>query len=1644
MAEPNDPKVQELLNKLRRGPAEPATAPPSSTSAPSGASPSDEARRKESLRKALERVKPTPGLAAPDLRDYEGPRASRLGIKLKPEIAEALGDADPVLPTTTVTKAQTGVAGIGEGPTGVYMGQTGIDVSGLRTKIAKAFLNRRTKEYEQTYGAPPTPEQVSEWYNEETSRAHQEISDWIKQDTGKAPSLIDVPWVDTDPAGAQQSLSDWAQQGTGRQMIAPFLASTMGSALTVNDKGLDGPESASYNEGDFWGGLDWVSRFSVGTYLATAAAASGVDSAWDFANPTTWKAMYDAWGTPEHLKLISRGEDAISLSRELGLGDLNLAVHTIGGALQAAGLIEESTRQSAADYTAGFMVSLLDPDLFSVATLGAGKISKFSKLSELPAAIGLGAKAKMLTRSKLTEDVATMALEAAYKAEKGLDPAESQKAADEIFAALRGNAKGLEVATARYAAAVIGKSKPVTKQAFNMVRWAAQARKSYIDKFGDLEAATVQAGAAAQEAGSVLSAATPVQKSAAQAEYAFKVLQLDHMARESVLSSLVAHRKAITRLGQHMGDKAAGADAAALDAALVTSIKDLQAAQEALVNAPDAAVAQKAFETASANYSKAAFEASSKIPERAAQSIDALIAQASTAAKLAKDALDKQSTAAHKLGIPDVPKTMKAHTRAVSSVQKSSARAWSDRSYFTAIAKASRDMSRGYKMALKAIDDTGPELALALQTEAAVAGMKHVDVGAVRRSVIKMRDSLDEIYDPAKYALGSTDEQVQLVSTAATGQLGLHQHEVIQLTQGLNRQAQAGVLRQYISTQAPMGANTFLNTLGDAPMWDRARPVLRAMMQSDELANKAVDSLVAMWFPTGRRAPELTESVRGALRRVTKNLLETGALNKKTGSAQAAANLTWKEFEESLLQATHRETGISVEQLKEGEATAMGIAVQAVAAAAITADSSEALLRMTGPVPFRVIKAAEAISLGNSYKAGANYLDAMELFETLKMPSHVRKLQRDTMADLEMGVRALSEDVEGFRGLIPAQFIAQMNTRLERLVKSTEAVTLRSGTPSVTYAKQAAWTLNRLYQTSLITGLVFPKPAYYTAMAVGNFGQVWQKAGLIEAIKNSTQLATFAGSEMATHIPWFGKYLDKARTDMAKRLAQPVDRVLPSLTSAMFNPHLALVYDPGAVPNSFEIGGRLAKMKMGEMRKHLVDQGIFTSFASSSGLQDVLSRSAHVSAAITYWEKFKGAINKPREAFADMANALETRQRVGLFTDLVLNKGYSPEQAGRIARGAFYDWNSPLSSLETQFITKLFMFWGFMRRALAQGAQALLAPFSREAINDSAFESMLKSSSVLSKLSGRQAYESTHLRDMVRAQHALKEFSRDDPTIQDEELRRVYPWWAAHSDNKTWLTNVPLSPQDQEWNKRYARDGTMTAYTMPSMTPVEMAGFWASQTQLLGAYAASGFTEPEHLKGALDESAKQFGGRLTGPALEAAIGAMFGEEKQGFHSDSAKAGKFTERMVLQTIGGDAFIWHDKKKNQMRTHRGVHAAYQTFTPISYELSNWLEPMLEDPIERRGMVEGVGYMMRQWSAVGREYEHNPKVMLGYDKKDLSRKAASLSKQERYKARDDVDFWGAPIEDDAEEAGETTPGHVPATDDAKVRELLERLRR
>ena len=801
-----------------------------------------------------------------------------------------------------------------------------------------------------------------------------------------------------------------------------------------------------------------------------------------------------------------------------------------------------------------------------------------------------------------------------------------------------------------------------------------------------------------------------------------------------------------------------------------------------------------------------------------------------------------------------------------------------------------------------------------------------------------------------------------------------------------------------------------------ATPWDEALSIFVHMAEGEQ-TQKAAQALSRMFVSdTDAMARESAGLLQTALRKALKasngnidNFM--GEMQTRTASTGRGTGLNrqvvpgagprvWETAEQAMLRM--KDEGIEVtDAMLRAESKAWEILTRATVHASTLRHTSDRLITEVTRKTTQEggIQWADAVvAMENAFtpsKMGQGHDDAMAVFEAMGMRADQIQRYRSLGDKTSAGVQALS-DGDGWAGFVPNAFLEVLEKDMGRMIKTFDLYKAQSDSPAADTMNSAFRQFGHLYSTSLVTGLVFPKILHFANIMFGNFGQVWAEEGLYTAGKvQASALNPFSATGFMPasldHLPGpVGRGYKKTRLAMAAKLNVPLGELLPGVMSVTTNPHLAYFYDPHKWPDSTIIRDGLT---IGDLRKVAVDHGVMSSFINSTGLREAFMEG--ITADGSKWKKVMEAASVPKQTYADMADVVEQRQRVAMFLELVANKGLSPEDAAVRVKRALYDWNSPMTPFETNTLARILMFWTFQRKALEQSARIIASPFTG---GEGALANM---SGVGAKLAGGQASQAAHVKDMTKALNAFKEAQRSGHS-EDDDMKRVYPWWSMRAGSKEWMYNERMDPDlAEKYKQATGKEVTHEAYTLPAFTPLEMTNVWLSMIETAVAHIAEDGISgvPTGGYAAIEDFLVHAGGRVTGPAVEAAMKAVTGRQEDQYFKTGQNEYAMTDKYIIGGLDSMGIIHATKDSKSggaVRLTPMGSAAYATMTPLSYEAVQAFEPILEAYNLDQDALPALIRMLRQYSGVYKSYYHNPEKTVKGDKRSVKKRAGAYARE------------------------------------------------
>ena len=1646
---------------------------------------------------------------------------------------DALGGQGGLVPMTTIEKDPSKWKEWWHGQG--YGGKRAIDIVSMRDKLANARMDQWVMQYRaDNNNERPDQEEYNNKYTELVEAANDEIYVLANRQRGAKSSAIPgsqgvanrVLWLDVDPkgklyGGGQVPLGVAAMGGlvglgmyaagaldlsTAKQdkdrtlvskLLSPFLVNMAGIEANVIDQ-EEGRATIvkPYNESHFLGWLDYLGdALSLATYASTAAVAGGAESPVGLVNPANY---YRGWGSEDHLKRLARGENIVSLKDELDLSKL-AGFSWIADGLASAGLISEDTRSTAeglGSFSSAMGLALIDPDIFSLITFGAGKIGKAKAFGELGDLLKTSTKAKAdaqgVAATKVADALEELAINGKAEdlamgrvaAEKDAGVTLKQKYVADSVAKFTNSMHPLPSELTR--AVSKGNLEGVTD--FGAVRQDVRGARQALEASGkatdtkDVKKALKQSAKlkASKVAGEVKKG-NLLEKDVKQ----YKKAQTNDLWANSVLADLMTTKAVVNRLRESSKVSRAGRSAKNISKELKVVTDKIASVRRGMLEAYAEAStagkrprtkkyieAEKEYDSLMSQFNTLARTAAQVMDDAAIRRLDEMIANQRKLVDTSKVELEKLAKLISKRKAGFKP-NLKQHSRLVKNLVRHAPKMLAERATIMALSRAYRDQAAAYtklsNFIAKERPGGGMKRAIQDYRKAADEGADAVETGARSRDMAMIENvelhtswfsktqdrnqhiiarafsglvrSIRDFYDPAQAKWGAASKEVHQIGASLVGQNkkvnedfdmfviptarkagNTAYDEAIAAGKTLEEAAKekeaAEVATWFSYMDSPKTVSgSVMNTLfEDRSLWEIALPLLRSeAFSTDPKSKPMLNVLVKMWMPTGIEPQE--KQIAWLTNKATEFLRE----ETKEGSG-TLKNLTLEGFInkiEDLSRISTKEKPTGFGGVDTDRARVHGFAAKAITTAALFNNAATRINKLLGPdISEEAIEAAVRLSTGTSANPKADLEEALEVLNKLEVPINVRKQANKTNEILRMGLEMYT-DVTGERKIMPTGWMSIASEALTKLEKECQKVNIGDASPvkdAFLATTQAAY---RIWHTAILTGLFVPRIPYFANIYIGNFSQL--------LIQESPEAAFTYAKTSAKDLAWAALAGSEYAVGAGRRLWEPqslagqtpmgsfVDRVtealavkgreesLAPLTNALINQDVNRLMDPRLTPNSTKIEGATGEtFTVGQLRKMCAEQNVFTSF--SGGLADLLRR-RNPGLPKTMWDSIQkgGPLAK---AYADFANVLEQRQRAAFFTDLVVNKGVSPDEAGKRMRDALFDWDYPMTKPETLFASKIFMFWNFTRRAMGQAWRILFDPYT-SGRDDTLAEGILRSSPALAGLSGKRAYASARLAAAERVRKGVHQGLTLEPGEVEEGdtgTASEYPWWAKHAGNKMFFPNVPMGAVRSD-NYSQSLGGknkyTHSVLTMPSFTPIEMANQWGDIFRILGSFGMLAAEAPINIisdkpsqrsvsKDVLDEIIK-LAAKQGGPFSEPMLQTLLTEDKATYLKGGASVRRLSDRRLLEFFNSalgpfiDPFIWEDAKTGEMRATKAAYRAIRGIPGIANEFNMLVGPALDVSAEggewTEALLETVGSMLNF-----KKYRYSPEGVRDYDLKKI----------------------------------------------------------
>lgn len=875
------------------------------------------------------------------------------------------------------------------------------------------------------------------------------------------------------------------------------------------------------------------------------------------------------------------------------------------------------------------------------------------------------------------------------------------------------------------------------------------------------------------------------------------------------------------------------------------------------------------------------------------------------------------------------------------------------------------------------------------------------------------------------------------VSDMLNDMRGMHARateELIGVVQVMGDGNAGRAMETYLTSTEPLplpgGGVTLYNTTGREALiegvartlspWEEAQDVLLSQFAQLEAAAKGTDkdmavldrapkfvSALAMMFVGPRDVVTARQSVGRLIKSASYALRESkGDINKFMKLHQASTT------------AVLGTAGVSARGLESvGGIGAWDILTKAVIGASTMDRSAQRITEYTmkqignsrGMDMDAVGKALSNMAT-NPGNVGPGFEDALKIFEIMGMRPDILRHYNALSETTKTGIEAISNG-RGYNVFIPRQIMKAIEDAAGNIVKSTDYFVQQDAALDLIAVRRWMRNVSRLISSHLVYGLIAVKPQAFTNISVGNTYQAWAYEGAGTALgaqARSLSPTPAVSARLGQYLPAsmdflpgnIGRALDARRAKMAQDLGKPISEVRPSPFVAE-NPYVSEIMDPLLLPNDAIVRQadpvkRTPALTAGQLRKIIVEQGVASTFITKSSLRQVIMQKQGVKGSA--WNRVAKAmeyLNVPRKTWIEMADTFEQRQRVALFLELFVNKGMDPELAAKKTKASYYDWNSPMSYVEDEYISQFFMFWAYHRRSFDQAGQVLA---SQLGFGDYAGEGAFRANTFLSAATGGTPAAQARIRDAMQFERAMKTWLRSDDSEDSEEerLSRVYPGWAEGKGSKTFLNQEKLSEDFAKKYKDYTgNDVTHIAYTAPGHPVLEKL---VTLGTLLRAVAAAPFGDERGpgVGEALANVAFEFGGSFTKPMMQAwAYEAGLARRPRYYGEHDWQVRRAGDKQMITAINS---VWHrlagtdlsgvniDDKTGIVKLTPGARRAYNLAAPITKDFATYLEYYQQQKMMDQGTARSILFTLNQFFGTYRGYLNNPEVSLEFDEREL----------------------------------------------------------
>ena len=919
----------------------------------------------------------------------------------------------------------------------------------------------------------------------------------------------------------------------------------------------------------------------------------------------------------------------------------------------------------------------------------------------------------------------------------------------------------------------------------------------------------------------------------------------------------------------------------------------------------------------------------------------------------------------------------------------------------------------------------------------ALSRVKRVLVSRMRSAARMLRRTALTLTDPAAAKLGMLFDEENLIQVGkgVIDHSKVVQREIVEIASAAAEPTErAARMRRYITD--PRAAFEGFRAVGHAALgnkslWDGAALLWKGMTKAEVQNDDLLRALSRIWVKDGTVMPDVGET---ALMSAAVRLIEEAKLIDDEGVRRLA--LSFDEFERAMLAATveleqvHALTGRLVRHRRGEEVRAMGYAAQLIGAAASIQRATDTMsLRMVG-VTEETVHNVRRFLENNEGAINEGFDEVYQLFARMGLPPKTIEQASAIGKKFERGILAI-RDSEGRLGAFPYEWHHHIVKEVQPLMKRWMEVSERTKDTLPVRVWEFMGTMMRIWRTSVTSGVMVISPRYLASNSFGLISQIGLEDRFRTAFKAIAQGGAAAAME-SWPVQAMRKVLPEA---MGRAIDEPYLRALDansgnakgllgSITNAIYNPCISAVYDTRRFGDDATLPGPHG-VKMGQLRTWLIEQGVLTSQASEN-MMEIMSRASRLSnesrkwtlpwlasevrrgykaddpttlqpggiigaakafgaAGAKFWSAPVKHLDERGQVIAGLADAVEQRQRVALYTDLVVNRGMHPEEAGRVVREAAYDWNHAGTEDEAKLLGPLVLFYRAMKLMYRQGIRHAFDPFIRGFRG----ESPKVVGGSIAKLRGLEGTTENIGEYYVGAMYDLLDYEKDvlplkdtnreayDARLAEWQMQQSSPWWLA-GGQRMWMGSSVLS-EEQRTAAQAARGkpATHIATTMPSHTVLEFVGHVYASGMGLAALATGRMTPGEAAR-RVGTSLAELGGPGAGEGIQAVVDAFLGTSPGAYRGDPNRLVPLRahEQVLAEHFPDMLHAQYDPEKNAWEVPSHVATRLRLTPVLGTELLNYGTPIADI---RAGMVpeedSAAAYYLRQVSGLGRTYPFDP---------------------------------------------------------------------